>query len=338
MQSVNTLAIVDRVVGKIKVILSGYSLIDWAGALRKATAAYNENSHSYLLGSAPNDVKGSDELQYELDKVHGQQIRHNNRKFHTRAAKLRDAGAYRVPRPRHTWERVDAPKFAGEVHQVADFKHANVEDEKGNIFPVKTVLAVPAGSHDVDIGIEAGPGGGRRKRQREMLQDFARNLKDMLPSTGHTLAKVARLLRSMRGFINTADTYGPSKAGRMVSFLKLFPRLFKIVGSGPGIKVLPADPPEPVQPRVQVGGASSSTGPAAERQPRALEVEPRVPYRKFPNEQRVRFGDNPARVGGPRWRRFERYKEATTIGGARRLSATTQDISMDIAAKALTLL
>jgi hypothetical protein len=71
MQSVNTLAIVDRVVGKLKVILSGYSLTDWAGALRKATAAYNDKSHSYLMGSAPDDVKTSPELQYELDKQNG---------------------------------------------------------------------------------------------------------------------------------------------------------------------------------------------------------------------------------------------------------------------------
>jgi len=59
MATVNTLSVVDRVVGKIKTILSGYSLTDWADALRRATAAYNDRSHSYLIGSAPDDVKGS---------------------------------------------------------------------------------------------------------------------------------------------------------------------------------------------------------------------------------------------------------------------------------------
>ena len=68
MQAANTLAVVDRVIGKLKIILSGYSLTDWSGALRKATAAYNDRSHSYLMGSAPDDVKGSNLLQYELDK------------------------------------------------------------------------------------------------------------------------------------------------------------------------------------------------------------------------------------------------------------------------------
>lgn len=118
MQSVNTLAIVDRVVGKLKAILSGYSLTDWAGALRKATTAYNDKSHSYLMGSAPDDVKGSNLLQYEMDKQNGYQIRHNNEKWRNRAGKLRDAGAFRVPRPRETWERIDMPKYGGHVYEV----------------------------------------------------------------------------------------------------------------------------------------------------------------------------------------------------------------------------
>ena len=75
------------------------------------------------------------------------------------------------------------------------------------------------------------------------------------------------------------------------------------------------------------GGASSSTDPAPrERQPRTIEIDPRAPYRRFPNEQRVEYGANPARVNTPRHRRFEAYKVATTIGAARRLGATSQDI------------
>ena len=107
------------------------------------------------------------------------------------------------------------------MHEVVDFKGANVGDG-ANSYPVKTSLAVPRGSADIDIGIEAGPGGGRRARQREMLQDFARNLKDLLPSTGYTLAQVAQLLKGMRGWEDTTDTYGPSKQSRIASFLKLY--------------------------------------------------------------------------------------------------------------------
>lgn len=47
-QATQTLAVADS---KLKDILSGYSLADWAGALRETTA-YNDRSHSYLMGCA----------------------------------------------------------------------------------------------------------------------------------------------------------------------------------------------------------------------------------------------------------------------------------------------
>ena len=99
-------------------------------------------------------------------------------------------------------------------------------------------------------------GGGRRAGQREMLQDYARNLKDMLPTVGYTLARVAQILRGMRGAFDTMGTHGPAKQGRIVSFLKLYPNMFEIQGSGPNIKVFVAKPlqPRPVVPRpVQIG-------------------------------------------------------------------------------------
>ncbi len=165
-------------------------------------------------------------------------------------------------------------------------------------------------------------------------------MEGFLPSTGYTLARVGQLLRGMRGFHDTADVYGPSKAGRIVSFLKLYPRHFQIHGSGPKIKVLPAAPPPPQAARsVQVGGASGSAAPPPrERAERGLDEDPRAPYRKFPNAQRARYGANPARAGTPRHARYAAYMRATTIGEARRLGATSQDISLDVLAGALTLL
>ena len=100
MQAINTLSVVDRAIGKLKVILSSYSLTNWQDSLQRATNAYNNKSHSYLMGSAPDDVKGSKELQYELDKMNGEQILHNNKKWRQKASRLRDEGAFRIPRPR----------------------------------------------------------------------------------------------------------------------------------------------------------------------------------------------------------------------------------------------
>ena len=125
--------------------------------------------------------------------------------------------------------------------------------------------------------------------------------------------------------------------------IALFPNLFKIIGSGPGMRVMKADPParqtRPDRPAstarpVQEGGAGSST----DRAPRALEVDPRAPYRRFPNETRVEYKANPSRLGSVRYRRYELYKSAKTIGEARALGATSQDISMDVEKGALILL
>ena len=71
--AVNTLAVVNRAIAKLKTILSSYLLVNWADSIQKATNAYNEKSHSYLMGSAPDDVNDSKPLQYELDKMNGEQ-------------------------------------------------------------------------------------------------------------------------------------------------------------------------------------------------------------------------------------------------------------------------
>ena len=54
--------------------------------------------------------------------------------------------------------------------------------------------------------------------------------------------------------------------------------------------------------------------------------------------KKVEYGENPARANTPRHRRYEKHRVATTIGAARRLGATSQDISMDVAVGALKLL
>ena len=50
----------------------------WVRPLKEATEAHNNNTHPHLMGSAPNDVKGSDELQYALEKQAGEDVAHNH--------------------------------------------------------------------------------------------------------------------------------------------------------------------------------------------------------------------------------------------------------------------
>ena len=100
---------------------------------------------------------------------------------------------------------------------------------RGRNFPVNAILPVPGTSRDVDIQIEAGPGGGKRATQREMLREYALKPKNTLPTTGLTLARVIQEIKSMQHAETTMDVYGPSRTGRYTSFLKLFPKLFEIV-------------------------------------------------------------------------------------------------------------
>ena len=334
--AVNTIAVVDAAISKLKRILSGFTLTDWAGALSRATSAYNEASHSALMGSAPNDVKDSKALQYEQTKQNGLDIIHNNKKWKEKSAKLKDEGAFRVPLPRKEFEPIDAPKYEGKVREVGPFKGANIEDTEGNSYPVKTILAVPRGSADVDLG-DAGPGQGRKAKQREMLQDFATDLKSLIPSTGLTLARVTSMLNAMPGFENTADVYGPARKGRIVNFLKLYPNLFRIEGKGAKIQVYEATPvPRPVQ----VGGAGSSTDamPVARPGGSRVRVGGNAPSRLFPDNLRVRYGPNPVRPGTFRHARYELYKDANTIKEARDKGALSSDIQKDIAVGALQIL
>jgi hypothetical protein len=49
-----------------------------------------------------------------------------------------------------------------------------------------------------------------------------------------------------------------------------------------------------------------------------LEIDPRAPYRRFLDNQKVEYGLNPARINTPGNRRYNSYRTATTIGAARR--------------------
>ena len=102
-QAVNTLGIVDQVIQKLKRILSGYNLNAFKGSLDKAMKAYNRTSHRYLLGSAPEDDKNSEELQYTLEAQAGRDMLHNNKKWKAKVGRLQDQGGFRtaLDRERH---------------------------------------------------------------------------------------------------------------------------------------------------------------------------------------------------------------------------------------------
>lgn len=325
--SPNSLSLVDAAIGTLKQILSGYSLVNWASSLQRATQAYNDRSHSHLMGSQPNEVKGNAELQFELIKDNGEKLLHNNQQWRKKVDQLQQKGGFRTPLPRSTWQRIDQATYSGVVKQVSGYKGSHVIGNNGESFEVKTVLPVPSGNANIDLQ-DSGPGQGKRAILREQMIDFARELEDLIPSTGMSLSRASTVLKAMRGFLDTADVYGLARAGRYVSFLKLYPQKFTLTGSGQNIKVTKTPPRE-------AAASSSSSAPVpiprTPREPYQIDT----PYRRFPNQTKTEYGPNPARQNTPRHRRYQKYSVATTIGEARRLGATSQDISLDIASGAL---
>jgi len=319
-QSVNSIAAVDRAMQSIKVILANLqasSDAPWSSLLKKSTDIYNDKEHSALYGESPGDVAENDEVQYMLEAQAGKDIKHNNDRWRSKAGRLTDKAAFRIPEPRKTWERIDAPRFKGEVHQVASLKGANVEDTEGRSYPVRKVLAVPANSADIDVNEELVPASGKREQQKQGLRRYAEQLKQELSGTPQgtmTLVRVRMFLRTRAQFEDNATLYRLPVAGRYVKFLRLFG--FEITGSGPSITVRTR--------AAQAGGGGRPAG--------AVDMAPRMPRRELPGATAITWQpDNPHRGGTLAYSRYDLYKGASTVAEARRLGATPQDIKNGLA-------
>ena len=147
---VNTLAVVDRAIGKFKGILKNLVAKGgtWPSNVPKAEVIFNERPNTHLLGASPDELDKNAVLDYQLEQEAGEDIKHNTEKWRDKAAKLRERGAFRVPLPRAQWESIEAPKFDGKVHHVKALIGGMVEDTEGHRYPVKQVLAVPKNSEE----------------------------------------------------------------------------------------------------------------------------------------------------------------------------------------------
>ena len=93
--AVNTLAVVDRAIGKYKSIL--HNLLTkqggtWSDYVQKAAEIFNDRPNAHLYNSSPNDVKGNNVLEYELEAEAGVDMKQNYDKWVDRMHKLRQKG------------------------------------------------------------------------------------------------------------------------------------------------------------------------------------------------------------------------------------------------------
>ncbi len=102
-------------------VMTAKELVDsasdsWARAAPMAVKAYRSNSHTALMVSTPEDVKGIPVLQYELEKQSGYDVAYNaNIDKKSRADRLRTLGAFQILLPRITWARAGQPRYSDKV-------------------------------------------------------------------------------------------------------------------------------------------------------------------------------------------------------------------------------
>ena len=232
-KQINSLAVVDAAIKKMKDTLKQEMTEGgtgtWLKYLTGAVKAINNNSHDYLMGSRPSDVKGNAELQYTLKKQAGTDAMQNNAAHSDRMEALRSAGAFRVLLPKSTWQRTTTPKWSNEVHQVKSFIGTEVVDEKGARFALRDTLPVNAQSKATQVPADL-KGQAKQFEQRDALNDHATALNGFLGSEGLTLQGAGTKLRKVPGFTEAMAAAKLTGVGAMERFIKLFPDMFVLEG------------------------------------------------------------------------------------------------------------
>ena len=238
-ESINSLAVVDAAIKNLKEMIAK-EMVDtssdsWSKALPAAVKAKNSNSHPALMNSAPEDVKGSAVLQYELEKQSGLDAAVNtNTNEKDRIQKLRELGAFRVLLPKSTWSRAGVPRWGEKVHEFLHVYGQDVKAVDGTTAPIRNVLPVPLGSADVKVPRELQAGRPiRDEGSKAALRPFADALRGFLGPTGKlTLQGAGTKLRQIPHFAETMVEQKITGIGSLLRFIELFPE-FVVEGKAP---------------------------------------------------------------------------------------------------------
>jgi len=237
-ESINTLAIVDAAIRTLKDMIARAMTDEgsdsWLAVLPSVVEAYNSNSHSGIMNAAPNEVKSSPALQYELEKQSGYDTAHNVALSEARAEKLSAAGAFRTLEPRSTWNRAGQARYSEKVHIVAGVGSKNVISTEGVDVPIKNVKPVPSAAKGVKIPSELKPGRPIREAgSKEALRPFAIALTGILGNEALTIQRAGIMLRKIPGFAAAMTEARITGIGSFMRFLSLFGGEFVVEGVAP---------------------------------------------------------------------------------------------------------
>ena len=235
-RGIDSIAVVDRAIATVKKTLfrrmTRTNTQQFDKFIEETEQGYNEKVHSSLLGSpddAEGDSKSAKVARFQIMKDNAAKFEKNHEIAERNASAVREAGQFRVEKPKPSFSRGFKPTFENEIRTVREVKAGQVTDESGKTFALNALRAVPQGT----INTPAPDFRGRAPREarlREDLKEFAKSLYDALGGEDLALTSAARMMPEE--FSRTKPTH--MSFGQ---FLALYPNLFRITGEGTRKKV-----------------------------------------------------------------------------------------------------
>ena len=172
---------------------------DWASLVPRAVAAYNDSVHSGLIGRAPDEVEGDEDLKFLLTEQAAEGIQKNQSLIEGRATRLQRLGGFRTElthQPRG-FERSFKPRYGDDVHPTSKVIGGMVYSDDGKGYPTRHVLAVPSTSEAVNT---EGMHGGSEQTDRlrlQTLEPYRQRLMDFVSDLGKHEFEVANYMKEI---------------------------------------------------------------------------------------------------------------------------------------------
>ena len=226
----NALAVVDRTIQTIRTKLAKALTVknkaQWNTEIKKIEDSYNSTEHGHLMGEEPGNVP--DVVRFKLFQQSAQAIEENNERNKKQTEALESTQKFRAPLQTSKIERSFTPKY-GPIRTVQSTEAGLVKDTQGQTHQIKQVSVIPAGSSEAT---PPQPATRVRERLKPTLEPYAEMLKTYLNRSGPVaLTVAARLLNQEQGFKEAKRNL------LFLDFVKLFPSMFRITGSGPATRV-----------------------------------------------------------------------------------------------------
>ena len=155
---------------------------DWASVVQRAAATYNDTEHDALIGRAPDDVTGDDDLKFRLEKRAANDMAFNTAKIEKRASRLASLGAFREEEMPKDFERSFNPRYKDAVHKVGNITGPWITDDQGHQFSTRHVMAVHPESAPIDTTGMRGGSEQTNKLRLESIEPFRASIEKYVDS------------------------------------------------------------------------------------------------------------------------------------------------------------